>query len=284
MALEATLGAQLFDRTAGGVVPTSFGEKLLARASVILAESAELKREMDAMLGLESGSLDVSMGHYPLEILGPEAGAALITRHPGLQLRLRSGDWREVTTRILQRESELGIAEISDAAADDRLEVEPLSRHRIYLYCRSGHPLTRGNDPIRFRDLLTYPWATSRVPRRIAGAFAGDDLRAGQTDPASGDFVPAVEVEVSLASRRLVANCDAIAGELLVQIERELDAGLLSLVPFQQDWMRLNYGFITLRGRTLSPAARSFMEEIRQLDRQVAAKEQTLRARFVTGF
>jgi DNA-binding transcriptional LysR family regulator len=270
----------LFDRTADGVIPTPFGESLLARASVIIGETVELKREIDAMLGLESGYLDVSMGHYPLEILGPEAGAALITGHPGLQLRLRSGDWREVTTRILKRESELGIAEISEAAADDRLVVEPLSRHRFYLYCRSGHPLTMRSVPIRFRDLLTYPWATSRVPKRIAGAFAGDDLRAGQTDPASGDFVPAVEVEVSLASRRLVANSDAIAGELLVQIKRELEAGILALVPFQQDWMRLNYGFITLRGRTLSPVARQFMDEVRELDRQVAARELELRRRF----
>jgi DNA-binding transcriptional LysR family regulator len=277
--LEITLGAQLFDRTADGVIPTPFGESLLARASVIIGETVELKREIDAMLGLESGYLDVSMGHYPLEILGPEAGAALITGHPGLQLRLRSGDWREVTSRVLGRESELGIAEISEAATDDRLVVEPLSRHRIYLYCRSGHPLT-GKKRIRFRDLLTYPWATSRVPKRIAGAFAGDDLRAGQTDPASGDFVPAVEVEVSLASRRLVANSDAIAGELLIQIERELEAGILALVPFQQDWMRLNYGFITLRGRTLSPVARQFMDEVRELDRQVAARELELRRRF----
>ncbi|HKN28208.1 MAG TPA: LysR substrate-binding domain-containing protein [Roseiarcus sp.] len=53
------------------------------------------------------------------------------------------------------------------------------------------------------------------------------------------------------------------------QIDRELQDGLFVTLPFDAPWLSLNYGFITKRGRTLSPAARAFMEIVREIERGI---------------
>lgn len=48
------------------------------------------------------------------------------------------------------------------------------------------------------------------------------------------------------------------------------------MLPFRANWLRLNYGFITLRDRMLSPAADLFMRLVRQIEADVAARNREL--------
>ncbi|MGB5622563.1 MAG: LysR family transcriptional regulator [Gammaproteobacteria bacterium] len=273
--LEAELGAPIFDRMPDGIEVTLFGKKLLEKAAVILRETDELRREIDILLNLEAAGLSVAMGHFPYDILGPKAIGRLIADHPGLSARLRGGDWREVRDQVAEREVDLGVGEISEVQSDERFEIEPLEKHQLHLYCRADHPLLSG-EPVGFDDLLAYPWATSRVPARISAFFGEGENRAGRIDPASGDFVPTVEIENASASRSVVLNSSAIAGALLIQLERDLEDGRLALIPYRADWLRLNHGIIYLKGRMLPPAARLFAEEIRKLDADIGNRERAL--------
>ena len=65
-----------------------------------------------------------------------------------------------------------------------------------------------------------------------------------------------------------------------MQFQDGLDAGRLAVIDCHEDWMHLNYGFIYLRDRTLSPAADLFMREFRRIAPEVAATERVMRARF----
>jgi len=42
-------------------------------------------------------------------------------------------------------------------------------------------------------------------------------------------------------------------------------------LPFQAPWTRLDYGFITLKGRTASPAAEAFMAMVREIESELPA-------------
>jgi hypothetical protein len=53
------------------------------------------------------------------------------------------------------------------------------------------------------------------------------------------------------------------------QIARELNEGLLVRLPFEAPWLSLNYGFITKRGRTPSPAAQAFMAIVRSIESEI---------------
>ena len=62
-----------------------------------------------------------------------------------------------------------------------------------------------------------------------------------------------------LAGRGLGATVES-------QIEPELKQKRLVILPIHAPWLSLNYGFITKRGRTLSPAAKAFMEIARAIE------------------
>jgi DNA-binding transcriptional LysR family regulator len=278
-ALEESLGVPLFDRLPGGVEPTAFGEQFLRKAASVLVAHDDLVRDMRLMAGLEDGALCVSVGPYPDDLLVPGVAATLAARHPGLAFRVRHGSWREVTAHVLAREADLGLAEISEARADDRLQTEPVGGHRLVVHCRAGHPLCAAPE-VAFAHLASYPWVGTRVPARSVGMLGAFGGRPGTLDDGSGTFSPAWEVESVVTAKRIVAESDGLSAALLTQIERELMEGALVALPYQADWLRLDYGFVRLRDRTVSPAARAFMDEVHRQERALVAREAALRARF----
>lgn len=278
-ALEAGLGVPLFDRRPDGVTPTSFGELFLGSAERILLAHGDLVRDMRLMVEGEKGTLCVSAGAYPSDLLVPRVAAALAAKRPGLTCRLRHVSWREVTAQVLAREADLGVAEISEASPDARLETEPVGRHQLFFYCRAGHPLLRLRE-LTLAQIAGYAWVSTRVPGRAAGILSRGRSAAGALDPATGTFVPAWEVEIIGTAKWIVAGSDAIGGAMLAQIEHELEHGTFAVLPYRADWMRLDYGFIYLRDRTLSPAARAFMDECRRADAAIAAREAVLETRY----
>jgi DNA-binding transcriptional LysR family regulator len=62
-----------------------------------------------------------------------------------------------------------------------------------------------------------------------------------------------------------------ISATLPFQLKREIDDGDCVLLPLELPWLSLNYGFISKRGRTHSPAAKAFMEKVRQIERDLPA-------------
>jgi DNA-binding transcriptional LysR family regulator len=281
-ALEDALGVPLFDRLPGGAEPTKFGEVFLRKAESILLEHEDLVRDMQLLAGLDKGALCVSAGPYPGSLHVPRVAAVLAAKHPALTCRLRQGGWGEVAAHVLARESDLGIAEISEASRDERLRTEPVGQHSFFLYCRTGHPLLK-QPGITLPQITSFPWVGTRVPMRAVSMLGKVAGRAGTVDSTSGAFVPAWEVEVVGTAKRIVAESDLVGGALLTQIEGEIEVGALAVLRYYADWMRLNYGFIYLRNRTVSPAARAFMAEFRRLDAELEAREIALQRRYKVG-
>jgi DNA-binding transcriptional LysR family regulator len=275
-ALEDALGVPLFDRRPDGVAPTAFGELFLGKAEAILLAHDDLVRDMQLMANLEKGTLCVSAGAYPSAVLVPRVAAALATKHPTLACRLRHGGWREVTAQVLGREADLGVAEISEAVRDPRLQTEPLGRHQLFFYCRAGHPLL-GRSDLSLSQIAGFPWVSTRLPSRMGGVLSTlPVVHAGAIDPATDTFCPAWEVEVIDTAKLVVAESDAIGGAMLSQIERELEQGTLCVLSYHAPWLRFEYGFLYLSGRTVSPAALAFMAECRRQDALLAGREAVL--------
>jgi len=277
--LEVTLGVTLFDRLPAGAEPTAFGAAFLENARLILQGRDDLLRNMQLLAGLEIGTIRISAGAYPYDLHVPHIAGWLGTQNPGLSCRLRLGNWREVTAHVLSREADLGIAELSEAVNDERLSTEPVGRHAFYFYCRTDHPLLNERQ-ITATRILSVPWASTRVPLRMASSFGTQRMKAGTIDAATKDFIPAWEVDAVSAAKQVVAGSDFISGALLSQIEPEVSNGTLAVLPLSEVWMHLNYGFITLQGRSLSPASRLFMEEFRRRDAELADREAVLRRRY----
>ena len=278
-ALEAELGVMLLDRKRGTVVLTAFGELVVQRSKVLLHAEEDLLRDISLLAGLEIGSLRVALGPYPSVISGYSAMARLLARRPKVTVAMRVAGWREVVHQVVTREVDLGLAELSGVQEDEQFVTEPVGQHQGRVFCRPGHPILACGR-VTLPDLLAFPWMASRFPPRIAAGLPRALGCAGTIDANTGDFVPAIRIDVPMQIADLLAGCDALAFSSLALMERDLDAGQVAVVATGNLAFRASYGFIYLKDRSLTPAALAYMEEVRTVEAEIVSREASLAERY----
>lgn len=267
--LEETLGVRLFERH-DGVTPTLFGRLVIERGESLLSGHSELLREITLMKGLDTGELTVAAGPFPAEISVQKAVGRLADLHPGLLLQLTTTDWTRVVDDLLQGRADLGIADISEAAEHPELQTEVIRSSPLNFYCRRGHPLA-GRPEISLEELMDYPWVGPTAPARIRLSMAPKEKPFGSFGDAHNRLRPRIVVDTLAAARDVVIASDALAVTLPTLIADELARGVCALLPPALPWLRLNYGFVWKRGRTLSPAAKKLMNIVRAIETETPA-------------
>jgi DNA-binding transcriptional LysR family regulator len=269
--LESELGERLFSRTQQGVVPTAFGELLIERARALLEGASALERDFRLMRGHDIGELAVAVGAYPAEMSVATAVGRLTSRHPNLQITLRSGDLRSLVADTRAGRFDLAVVEVSMAGVEPGLAAEPLPQHQARFFCRAGHPLQAQTAP-SFQQLLEFPYVGTRMPARVAHDFYRRAQR-GAIDPESGDYLPPVMVSSVKLAKEVVLAGNAIGTAPRRLIAPELADGSLIELPVTLPWLHTAYGFVYLRDRMLSPAALALMAEVRNVEAEIVAEE-----------
>lgn len=264
--LEAELGVRLFDRQ--GVTPTLFGEIVLRRGARALAEFEEIAREITLAKGLEIGELSIAAGLYPADISAEKALGLLIGKHPRLRVDFRAMNWESAARQVLDGSADLGFAELPGAPDGDELAVEPVRMSQSHFFCRADHPLLR-KEQVTAEDIFSYPWVGPSMPGRMSAFLPSGDLPCGYFDAGSDKFRCRVLVGSFSSAKAVVMESFAICGGIPFQIEREIRDETLAVVPFEAPWLRLNYGFMLKRGRTPSPAAKAFMDIVRETESSI---------------
>jgi len=278
-ALEAELGVMLLDRKRGAVVLTAFGELVIQRSRTLLNAEEDLLREISLLAGLEMGSLRVALGPYPSVISGYPRWARLLARRPKIDVAVHVAGWREVAHQVTARAVDLGLAELSGVQDDDQFATELVGQHHGRIFCCPGHPILAAGR-VELPALLEFPWMASRIPARIAAGLPRSLGRAGKIDALTGDFIPAVMIDVPMQIADLLAGNDTLALASLVFMERDLDAGNVVVVPTGKVAFQASYGFIHLKDRSLTPAALAFMDEVRAVEGEIVEREAVLASRY----
>ncbi len=278
-ALEAELGVMLLNRKRGAVVLTAFGELVVQRSQALLNAEEDMLREITLLAGLEIGSLRVALGPYPSVISGYPALARLLARRPKITVAAHVAGWREVAHQVAARAVDLGLAELSGVQDDDQFATELVGQHRGRIFCRPGHPILASGQ-VALPALLEFPWMASRIPARIAAGLPRSSGRAGRIDALTGDFIPAVVIDVPMQIADLLAGSDTLALASLAFMERDLDAGKVAVVPTSKLAFQASYGFIHLKDRSLTPAALAYMEEVRAVEAGIVRREAALAERY----
>src|SRR5512140_2406729 len=208
-ALERRYGCVLFERAHGRAVPTAFGRVIVERARLILHGAAELRREIAALKGGDSGDVSVSIGAFAVEIVLPGALRRLVGAHPRLAVRARVRDWQDLAADVAGEIVDFGLGEVSETGPGNRFETELLGTHPVCFVCRPGHPLRRKRR-VALSDVVAYPFAGTVWPARGAAMLPPGPFPAGAVEPATGRFVPAVSVDRPLNVKDLVRETDAI--------------------------------------------------------------------------
>ena len=269
--LERELGVRLFDRLTTGVELTAFGKLLVERGTQLIGDVALIKREIDLLGGLQTGSLTVAAGPYTSESLVGRVAALLLAKHPGLSVRVESMDARDVVLGVLEARFDVGVASASRVGKEPKLAIEPLQPHAIHFVCRPGHPLSKQKN-LALAQVLEYPIVSGHMGGEVA-QLALSSGAPGRFDAQTGEFQPTIEVNSMSLAREIVRHSDAVLPATFGMISDEISTGRLLRLDVAPLPIKVRPCQFYRRGRTPSPAALTFMEILRDADAEMATAE-----------
>jgi LysR family transcriptional regulator, low CO2-responsive transcriptional regulator len=203
--LERLFGLRLFDREPT-VQATPAGRALLQRAREALAARERGIVEALAAAGTVAGDLDLAGSNVPSTYLLPPILAGFLASHPGVRVRLWSGDSGEAIERVATGAAEVGA--VGRRPDDDGLAAVPFDEDRVVLLAPASHPLA-SHGTLKASDLKGAAFvlreAGSGTGRAAENALRKLDLEFGRDlhaccEVASGEAVrEAVAAGIGLA-------------------------------------------------------------------------------------
>lgn len=157
--LEDELGLRLFVRRSRALVKlTPAGEKVIARARVILREATNIRGLAAEMRQDEEGALSIATTHTQARYVLPEVLKRFRQKYPGIRVHLHQGTSDQIA-EILKREQIDFVVATGVNALFDKLVRLPVFRWRRGIVVPTGHPLT-ATPKATFAQLAQYPIIT----------------------------------------------------------------------------------------------------------------------------
>jgi LysR family transcriptional activator of glutamate synthase operon len=249
--LESELGVELLRRTTRSVVPTDAGELVAGRARAVLAETAALHAEIDALRGLQRGQLNVGAMLFGGALDIPSLLARFTAEYPDVEIGLREGTARHM--QELLTDGSLDLAFALEATLPDGLAHPPISTEELAVALTPAHPLAgdSGRAPMRVGDL---------AEERLIAFHRGSSTRfVVDTAFERAGVTPRIALEANdlALARSLVARGIGIA--ILPRSFLELPGAEITIRPLAPP-LRLSVVLWWRAGRRLSPAARAFVD------------------------
>jgi DNA-binding transcriptional LysR family regulator len=264
--IEKELGVQLFERDPGGAAPTIFGQIIIDRCAATLGEVNEALREIRLVQGLDAGSLNIAAGAFPSEISVQTAVGLMASKFPALSIALSTVLFGQARSDVINGRADIAVGDISDLpSGHPDLDIEPLRPRMVQFCCRSGHPMLERTD-IGISDIFDFPMAGVAWSARTSQFLPEDVSKAGTIDQEGGYFTPRIVVNTLRSALAIVRQSDATTFVHPSYIEPDIRSRTLALIPVQLPWMTLNYGFMTRKGRSLSPAAQEFRKHVLEIE------------------
>ncbi|MEL6599081.1 MAG: LysR family transcriptional regulator [Pseudomonadota bacterium] len=254
-ALEARLGATLFNRDGRKSVPNALGLRLSRNGQAIrlAEEQASILAEQSAQgaVGeLRIGAPPIVAGRFL-----SSAMARFIRQNPNCVVEMRTGLVHELRTMLERGQVDVVFGPQSLADPVGGLEFEPLIDDRVGILCRSGHPLTR-RQQVMPSDLEAQVWlAHSR------GSLLRQQTEAAMT--ASG--VKSIHIVCETDSIRSVLEIISDT-DLITTMPRATTASYLEdklvFLDFDHPQFHRPLGSIRLAKGSLSPIAERFLSTL----------------------
>ncbi|AYF30542.1 LysR family transcriptional regulator [Micromonospora tulbaghiae] len=254
-ALEADIGARLFDRLPRGVALTEEGRELLPHAEAVLDRLDAARRDLDDLRGLGRGRLRVGAFPTAVAALVPRAMASFRSSYPEISLSLVEGVTPRLLERLLADEADVAVVSTSPTGELDRerFDLRHLLDERLLVAVARDHRLARRRS-VRLADLAQDAFV-------VGSAIAENSLLRASLP--SG-FSPRIDIVAAEWTGKL--GC--VAAGLGVALVPALavrgtppDIALLRLHPDDESVRQIFAA--TVRGRTSSPAVTHFLEHLR---------------------
>jgi len=253
-ALEASVGAQLFDRLPRGVRLTNAGRAYLVHAEAVLDRLDSAARDLTALRTATGGRLRVGAFPTANAALVPRAMGAFRADHPGVELSLVEGTTDRQLPRLTAGDIDVAVVtRYAGEPPDPAVELLHLVDDPFLLALPRTHPLA-GRRRIDVRELAGENW----IEGRYAGAtdqLVATCLRAG--------FRPRVDLVVGEWTGKqgfVAAGLGVTLVPALAAVAARRDVVLVPLGD--QGPVRTVYAALPARG-TPAPAVTAFVDHLR---------------------
>ena len=275
--LERELGQLLFVRDGHTPRLTDAGRVLLARATRIFEEMALAEAELAGLAALTFGELVLGTSDTLACYFLPPVFAAFRARYPRVELRIDNRPSPVIAERVSERKVDLGIVslplpaslEVSGHPVAERLDCWLLAPQEDVAVCLPGHPLS-ATGRVSVQDLAPHPLLlldrTTSSRAVVELAFAAHQL------------APSVAMEMSSVEvlKRLAELGFGVAIVPRFSVERERQAGLLSVLTLSDFGAPRSVGALTPRAVAPTRAARAFLELARAHSRPMRSSSSSL--------
>lgn len=262
--LERAVGVTLLDRGQRGVTPTAHGRTLVKRGIAIFDEMQQGLKDLETLSDPGAGEVSVGATASAAAAIVSPIIDRLAPQYPRMRFRILVADSAPLFSALELRRIELAISRPPRPLSDQH-DMEVLFRDSLAVITGAKNPLARRRRRWRLDELRNEPWLLS-PPDSYFGSLQNEVFRACGVEPP----LPAVEVASShlrnelLATQRFLTIVPGFS-ILLPHRRRDVKALLLDLALAAEP-----VGLITLKGRSLGPAAQLFIDCARMLTKPLA--------------
>jgi DNA-binding transcriptional LysR family regulator len=252
--LEEGLGTRLFDRTTRSLKPTAAAEEMLSTVERVLRDVDSLSADFRELSTLERGRVTLAITPTLAALLLPDAMRVFAEQHPKVRVLVNDCAPDQFISRILGEHVDFGIGTPERPGAE--VETQRLMRDHLALVCRSDHPLANARV-VRWSDLGRHPVITVRPGYGVRPLIDGTAADAG--------VVLDVVNEVSFLSTALWMTASGMGPSIMPSaFARAANDPSLVIKVLSAPRVARDISVVTKRGHSLSAAARSFIDVLKQ--------------------
>ena len=178
--LESAAGQRLVERTGRGSRLTDAGHVLASRAAQALASLGAAEEELDAIAGLQTGTIHLGASTAPGVYLLPDTLGCFRRSYPGVTVEVEVAASDAILRRLLAGRVQLAL--VGATRADERIQLDPFLEDEIVGVAKPGlAPLKKGAlAPTRLAEFMLL----ARESGSSSQPIVDEELRAIGIKPA----------------------------------------------------------------------------------------------------
>ena len=268
--LENVLGVRLVDRSRQGAEPTPYGRALLQSGVAIFDDLRQGVREIEFLSDPAAGDVRIAVTEPIAAGVLPVIVARIAQRYPRISIYVAQSPVAVLEHRtpqyrdLRERNVDLVLGPIVRPFAEDDLQAEPLFEDKTVVAAGLRSRWARRRR-VELAELIDEPWCMP-PPDTLVGARCVEAFRASGLDlPRQRVLTSSIQLDSGLlaAGRFLTMLPDSL---LWCSGRRFAIKALPIDLPVPPRLM----GIVTLKNRTIGPAARLFIQTTRDVTKPLA--------------
>jgi len=263
--LENALGVRLLDRGPKGVEPTFYGRALLKRSIAIFNDLRASVSEIEFLADRAAGELRIGAIELVAAGLLPAILDRIARECPRLSFEVVQTDAVTLKERELRgRRVELAIIRTATREHAEDLEERVLFRDRLRVVAGAGSPWA-SRRKISLADLVDEPWCLPPPEHPVSLLIVEAFQRYGLRPPRRSATVGSPQLVSNLVAK---GHFLGVHGTVNLHFSPARDS--LKVLPVKIPGPLAPLSIVTLKGRTLSPAAQLVIERVSEATKPLA--------------